>query len=1496
MEAVIARLRGLIQGGDRAAILAPQALEDVAAVVAAAAAPGPTTAITRHDAGLATAAELCGFRFRLLSEGDSGAADLALMVALTVVVGVAAPGMLPAWQTAAVENLARDAELTVFCEPGTWSDIACDQPPADEAALTLLRLAALALPAGDPVQGVVTVNLSGRLLHAYLRHGGIHLLREAAQRCRSVLASGCHARGHVLANLALVLSEESGATGDPALLDAAIEAGTAAAGEAQEDADRISAVANLGPMFRTRAERTGSLADAGRAVELARQAVAATETGDGALPGRLANLASALAQRHELTDDGADVAEAVATARAACAAVPADAADFPAVQIIAATALYLHHERTAEPASLDEAIAAYRAALEALPDDEPRRAGVLSGLGTALHSRGQRSGDTAVLTEAVRHCREAVERTPPGHPDLAGRLANLSHACRSLAERTGGEAALRDAITAGEQAAGAAPAGHPDHALAHSALGAALDFGAQVRGMTAELSEAIEAHREAVRAAAGQPRSRAAYQTNLSVALLTRAERTGSLADLREALAAAEQAVRDTPPGHAMTGTRLTNLALVQRALFERTGDDAALAAAIGLAQRVADLDSGDTALRAGWLSNLALALRVRLERTNDADSLRRALAAAREAVEVVAADDPDRPRFVSNLSTVLHAGFERTGDRELLAEAIRTARAAVSGLPAGHPDRPGFLSNLGNVLQAHHDRGGPLAELDEAVEVSRQAVELTPEGHRERPRHLANLASALRVRYEQTGARESLAEAVSAATAAAADIPPGDPQRAHVLQGLSNVLLAHFELTGQPASLDGAVDAARGAADSVPGGHPALPLMLSSLANALAVRYVARSDLDSLDEAITTGRNAISETPADHPALATRLANLSILLRTRHESLGDPEALSEAVATARAAADTMPPGGPDHAVALFLLAQALSAAQPDLTEPGLLAPAIQAYRDAALAPGASPAMQVRAAAEGGRLAAACGNLRAGLGLLDRGVSALENIAPLELSRPDQERRLAQFAGLASDAAACAAELGEPERAVLLLEQGRGILLAQALDARPDMAALRRRHPGQAARLEELLASLGNDVPGAGGYRPGAFAVGAGRRAERRQADAAELRRLTSQIREDPEFAGFRRRPELDGLLGAVASDPVVMIAASDIASHALAVTRTGVIPIPLPELTAFAAGQQASAFHSAVASAQDADASLRDRREAESAITQVLGWLWTAVAGPVLRHLGLDRPPPAPRPPPRLWWSAAGPLGLLPLHAATPVGQDQGPGVLDLVTSSYTPTIRALAHSRSRPAPGSERRVLAVCLPRTPGCPDLAGAMDDLLLLRSLFGGEVDALTGPEANRAAVLAALPGHAIAHFACHARADIASPSDSGLLVHDHQDRALTVSQVIGLDLPGAELAFLSACETARTGPALSDESIHLGAAFQVAGYRHVVATLWPTYDNPALPVADGREASVPHRVYQAVRSTGGTDAVPAVLHDQTRRMRDEWPAKPSLWAVYAHFGA
>src|SRR5262249_12329190 len=162
-----------------------------------------------------------------------------------------------------------------------------------------------------------------------------------------------------------------------------------------------------------------------------------------------------------------------------------------------------------------------------------------------------------------------------------------------------------------------------------------------------------------------------------------------------------------------------------------------------------------------------------------------------------------------------------------------------------------------------------------------------------------------------------------------------------------------------------------------------------------------------------------------------------------------------------------------------------------------------------------------------------------------------------------------------------------------------------------------------------------------------------------------------------------------------------------------------------------------------------------------------------------------------------------------------------------------YPPTIRALGHARRGLAPvaGSNADApLVVAMPTTPGAPDLPGATAEAAGLRGRFPGQVTVLTGSEVTHDAVLAAMRGARSVHFACHGVADLVNPSASGLILGDRQ-RLLTVGEVSRLRLDDAVLAYLSACSTARPGGRLADEAIHLVSAFQLAGYRHVIGTLW-----------------------------------------------------------------
>jgi hypothetical protein len=301
--------------------------------------------------------------------------------------------------------------------------------------------------------------------------------------------------------------------------------------------------------------------------------------------------------------------------------------------------------------------------------------------------------------------------------------------------------------------------------------------------------------------------------------------------------------------------------------------------------------------------------------------------------------------------------------------------------------------------------------------------------------------------------------------------------------------------------------------------------------------------------------------------------------------------------------------------------------------------------------------------------------------------------------------------------------------------------------------------------------------------------------------------------------------------------------------------------------------------------------------RTAEEQLNEVLGWLWEAIAEPVLEYLGILGPPKPGTAWPRLWWCVPGLLSFLPLHAAGRHHTRSEPcprTVVDRVISSYTPTVRALIHSRRaaaayrlpRTRATTSAGIAVVAMPHTPGAADLLGALAEAHLVEQLFPGRTDTYVGTEATYDKVTRAMSTTRWAHFACHGAADPASPSVSRLLLHDHLQRPLTVAEVARLRLDHAELAFLSACTTARPDDRLTDEAIHLASAFQLAGYRHVIGTLWPIGDRMAIKIAAA--------VYQHLASSGASGAA-AALHAATRHVRDDQPDLLSAWAAYIHVG-
>jgi CHAT domain-containing protein len=102
--------------------------------------------------------------------------------------------------------------------------------------------------------------------------------------------------------------------------------------------------------------------------------------------------------------------------------------------------------------------------------------------------------------------------------------------------------------------------------------------------------------------------------------------------------------------------------------------------------------------------------------------------------------------------------------------------------------------------------------------------------------------------------------------------------------------------------------------------------------------------------------------------------------------------------------------------------------------------------------------------------------------------------------------------------------------------------------------------------------------------------------------------------------------------------------------------------------------------------------------------------------------------------------------------------------------------------------------------------------------------------------------------------------------------------------------------LSACSTATArNQAVLDEAIHLATAFQLAGFPPMIGTLWPISDDYATLIATA--------FYDHLRTSDtSTDALldtgraAHALHHTIRRLRDDLPILPAIWAAHLHAGA
>ncbi|MFI6020018.1 CHAT domain-containing protein [Streptomyces sp. NPDC051287] len=1224
--------------------------------------------------------------------------------------------------------------------------------------------------------------------------------------------------------------------------------------------ERVALLEAIAALHAETARRQGS-ASAGALSVAALHRALADAGPDEALV--LAQLAEAQETLAGTTGDTVLLRQAVATARRAVHRAPEDPMSRIMVLSSMAGLLLRAGSHLADPEMFEEVVEVVGRSLAA-------------GGGSPLHLaqahrlRYEHDGRAETLARAEAAARDAVAQCAEHGLDAADEYAELAQILRYRSDRSDDPRLARQAADAARESLDRTADGDEERSKRACLLAGALTE-CHYAGDPEALEEAVAVVRAATAAGTAHPAGPVAPGRSdvwqISAAVLC------AWADQHDDIGVAEEAERAVRTALDLAGTdeqlradALDTLGDVLRCSYLLGDDVAPLNEAIAYGESAALLDVGPPGDRARRIGNLGVLLRLRYEETGEPADLDAAVSRYGEALALLGDGHPDAGIHFNNLGSALAARTRLHGADDELDEAIAAGRAAVSGEGPAH-QRVLRLSNLGGALYARYTRDGDLADLDEDVDLQREALRLVPPGHPERPGLLSNLATALTERHERLGVRGDLSEALvllEEATAAG----PTSRRLATVASAHGLALHAWYGVTGDQETLDQALVGLRTAVAATLPTDPHLPLQLANLAlslreasshraaaaeeaveaargalaslgegrSATAVRgslllaLAARSGEGDLDEAVTLARQVVADTRPDDPDLSRSLANLAYVLDLRYDSAGAAEDRAETLGTLRAAALT----------------------------------------------GTGPAdVRLHAARGWGRLAALTGDARAAAEAFALGVELLPAATPRRLERPDAQRRLAEVDGLAGDAAAMFLACEDTDRALSLLELGRGVLLNRRSGIRTDLADLHDADAELARRFEELRDALDRlDHPPLALPALPPRTEATGRERERRRDLEAELDLVVRRIRTLPGQSAFQRPPTVASLLAEAVHGPIVVVNVSEYRCDALLLTADGLRPVALTGLDADELDRAADMFHADVLTALDPRAAQDAVDEANGRITATLDLLWREVAAPVLAELRLTDPDT------RVQWVPTQALCRLPLHAAT-AADDPSKSLVDRTVSSYAPTVTSLHHARARGG-AADRRTAAVVHAdvRRPGLPELPAARREARAAADRLG--VEPLDLAACARGVLIDALITCTHLHLALHAVADQDDPGASRFLLPDLD---LTFAEIAARRSGWGRLAYLSACETTSTVRDLADEAIHLTSAFLLVGFGGVIGTLWRVPDAVAERTA---------RVFYDALGTAPDE--PAVALARTARLiRVHYGDAPAAWAAHHYVG-
>ncbi|PVF92339.1 hypothetical protein CPB86DRAFT_195532, partial [Serendipita vermifera] len=900
-------------------------------------------------------------------------------------------------------------------------------------------------------------------------------------------------------------------------------------------------------------------------------------------------------------------------------------------------------------------------------------------------------------------------------------------------------------------------------------------------------------------------------------------------------------------------------------------------------------LPQDDDSDKSNRLSNLGSALVRRFGRLGNFDDLDKAIQQQEAAVHAVLDDDPNKPGCLSNLGTCLRTRFDHLGHLHDIEGAIVRLQQAVDLTPDTNPNKSMYLINLGNALSARFLHSGDIADIDGAIARQQLAVSLTSDNHPNKPGYLNNLGNSLPIRFKRLENIADLDNAIKSQQQAVNLRLDSHPDKPIFLNNLGICVWLRFQRLRNQADIDNAIFHFQKAVDLTPTEHPDKPMRLANLGASLGTRFRNFGNFDDINDAIVQLQMGSDITPDSHPNKSTYLGNLGAHLGDRSIRLGNLTDLDNAIKNKEQALKLTPTTHSDRPRRLYNLALSFLDRFNRFHDVNDAEIAVTRFSAAAISPDGPPSDRFQAADSWIKLAS-CINHDSLLTAYGCALDLMPLVAWLGLPMADRHQHLVRIGGIARDAAAAAISAEQYDKAVEWLEQGRSIVWTQILQLRTPVDQLREVDPGLADRLLRVSRLLDRGTQQSG--LSDSLSSSIDEDGPQYRALTADWEAAINQVRSLPEFEEFLRPLRSSQLINAARDGPVVVLNIAEDRCDALALIPglEDVVHIPLPDITSERVSELYNELRDQLCSSgvrmRDPRAAKRMPDNADKETCRlVLAELWTNLVKPVLDSLAFS---PHPDVLPRIWWCTTGPLAFLPIHAAGIYGPDSDDSQLSsYAISSYIPTVSALVEPVKSTAI-LPFNLLSVIQSSAPGASSIPSTKKELEYIRQRLSTRRHVvLEGLAGTKKRVMDGMKDCNWLHLACHGTQKADEPTKSGLLLDDGH---LTLEEIIKLDLPLAEFAFLSACQTTTGDESLSEEAVHIAGGMLLAGYRSVVATMWSIQDDLAPLVTD--------EFYRHIMS-GGERPDPRkaaeALHISVQKLRQQPGVQLIDWIPFVHLG-